>query len=71
MRDHEPAEMVEERGLTKGNLFEVDKYCPQWQGVDMVNSKSGTKGEIQDTAKGKYLRRSRILVKWPLSGYER
>jgi hypothetical protein len=39
MRDHEPAEMVEERGLTKGNLFEVDKYCPQWQRVDMVNSK--------------------------------
>ncbi|GAF73732.1 unnamed protein product [marine sediment metagenome] len=39
MRDHEPAEMVEERGLTKGNLFEVDKCCPQWQGVDMVNSK--------------------------------
>jgi hypothetical protein len=30
---------VEERGLTKGNLFEVDKCCPQWQGVDMVNSK--------------------------------
>ena len=31
--------MVEERGLTKGNLFEIDKYCPQWQGDDMVNSK--------------------------------
>jgi hypothetical protein len=25
--------------MTKGNLFETDKYCPQWQGVDMVNSK--------------------------------
>ncbi len=54
---------MEERGLTKGNLFEVDKYCTQWQGVDMVNSKSGTKGEIQDTAKGKYLRQAKRLVK--------
>jgi hypothetical protein len=36
---HGPAEVVEERGLTKGNLFQVDKYCPQWQEVDMVNSK--------------------------------
>ena len=25
--------------MAKGNLFETDKYCPQWQGVDMVNSK--------------------------------
>jgi len=39
MRDQGLAEMVEERGLTKGNLFEVDKYCPKWQGIDMVNSK--------------------------------
>jgi RNA-directed DNA polymerase len=39
MRDQEPAEMVEERGLTKGNLFEADKHCTQRQGIDMVNSK--------------------------------
>ncbi len=25
--------------MAKGNLFETDKYCPQLQGVDMVNSK--------------------------------
>jgi hypothetical protein len=31
--------VVEQRGLSKGNLFEVDKDCTQWQGVDMVNSK--------------------------------
>ncbi len=30
---------MEERGLSKGNLFEIDKYCTQLQGVDMVNSK--------------------------------
>jgi len=33
LRDHEPAEMVEERGLTKGNLFEADKDCTQRQGL--------------------------------------
>ena len=25
--------------MAKGNLFEVNKYCTQLQGVDMVNSK--------------------------------
>ncbi len=33
------AEVLEGRSDDKGNLFETDKYCPQWQGVDMVNSK--------------------------------
>jgi hypothetical protein len=60
--------MAEERGLTKGNLFKVDKYCPQWQGVDMVSPKSGTKGEIPDTAKRKYLRQAKILVKRSQAG---
>ena len=31
--------MVEERGLTEGNLVEIDKCCTLWQGIDMVNSK--------------------------------
>jgi len=63
MGDHEPAEMVEERGLTKGNLFEIDKYCTQLQGVDMVNSKRARREKSRITAKRKYLRQATRLVK--------
>ena len=44
--------MVEERGLSKGNLFEVDKYCPQWQGVDMVNSKRARREKSRTQPRG-------------------
>ena len=46
MRDHEPAEMVEERGLSKGNLCEADKDCTQRQEPDMVNSEPVNAYEI-------------------------
>ncbi len=59
--------MVEKRGLTKGNLVEVDKYCPQWQGVNMVNSKRARREKSRIRPRGS----TYVELEDLLSGLER
>jgi hypothetical protein len=60
------AEKVEERGLTKGNLFsETSPGHSAGDGRDMVNPKTDTKRETADTAKGgTYIRPQTCEVCW-------
>jgi len=56
--------------MAKGNLFEVDKYCTQLQGVDMVNSKRARR-EKSRYGQEEVPTSSQKTCQAILSGYER